>query len=89
MFTNALRKKVAKLEEENAVLQAYVEQLDRQTASLQASVEALAVTNQQMINDMKLIYGSLESIVNKTGENPVDKFFVSIINNNEGGNLPH
>ena len=88
-LSKAVKEKLTKLEEDNAVLHAYVQELDAQVATLQAAVEALALNSQQMVADMKIIYESLNSIVVKSSETPADKYFASIINNNGGGNLPH
>lgn len=81
--------KVAKLEEDNAVLHAYVQELDSQVMALQAAVEALALNSQQMVGDMKIIYESLNAIIVKSEESSADKYFASIISNRGGGNLPH
>ena len=83
------RTRIAELEGENAVLQVHVAELDKQVRDLQVALETLAIANQQMISDMKIIYDSLNMIAGKSDESPVDKYFVSIINNNGGGDLPH
>jgi len=76
------------MEGDSAVTSARIQELDNQIANLQTVVEALVVTNQQMVRDMKIIYESLTSIVGDSESSGLDKYFVSIINNS-GGKLPH
>ena len=89
LFRNNTRERVATLEEDSIITDTRVQELDRQVVELQAVVEALVITNQQMIKDMKNIYDNLTVIMGNSEAAGSDKYFVSIINNSGGGKLPH
>tara|TARA_Y100000310_G_C20110725_1_gene546967 strand:- start:159 stop:446 length:288 start_codon:yes stop_codon:yes gene_type:complete len=88
-FRTNIRDRIATLESDAAESTAKINEMNRQIGDLQTVVQALVVTNQQMIKDMKTIYDSLTAIAG-TGEiSGLDKYFMSIINNSGGSNLPH
>ena len=89
LFKNKTRERLSSIEGDSAVQSARIHELDRQVAELQAMVQALATVNQQMVQDMKVIYDSLTAIAQDSGASGLDKYFVSIINNSGGGKLPH
>ena len=89
LFKNNTRERLAHVEGDSAIQTARIQELDRQISDLQVMVEALAVVNQQMVHDMKVIYDSLSAIVGDNESSGLDKYFVSIINNSGGGKLPH
>ena len=88
-FKTNTRDRIAILEKEQAESSATICELNRQVEDLQTIVQALVVTNQQMIKDIKVIYDSLSSIAGSGEISGLDKHFISIINNGGGSNLPH
>ena len=88
-FKTNTRDRIATLERDQAESTAKINELDRQVEDLQTIVEALVVTNQQMVKDMRTIYDSLSAIAGSSEISGLDKHFISIINNGGGSNLPH
>ena len=82
LFKSKTRERLSSIEGDSAVQSARIQELDRQVAELQEMVQTLATMNQQMVQDMKLVYDSLTAIAKDSGASGLDKYFVSIINNN-------
>ena len=89
LFKSDTRERLSSVEGDSAVQSARIQELEVQLSTMQTMIEALTVVNQQMVRDMKIIYDSLSAIVGDNGASGLDKYFVSIINNNGGGKLPH